>query len=231
MFTALIKACGDLFIPAVLAVLVRSLAITVAIFVALAFLLAWALTGADPCGWAGLDACPLGGAAGSLGGIVAAALAFWLLFPAVALGVLAAFTEDVVAAVEARHYRERAATERQLGFAGAALLGLQSSARLLLVNVVALPFYLLLLVTGVGPLILFVLVNGWAAGRDFGEMVAYRRGDREARRRWLRASRTERTGIGLACACLFLVPLLNLLAPVIGAAAVTHLYHRPRQAC
>jgi len=219
MLTALIKGVGDLFIPAVLGILVRSLAITVAIFVVLAALLGWAFTGADPCDWIGLDTCPLGGAAGSIGGIVVAVLGFWFLFPAVAFGVLAAFAEDVVAAVEARHYPESAATVRRLGFTGTALLGLRSSARLLLVNIVALPLYLILLVTGIGPLILFVLVNGWAAGRDLGEIVAFRRGDREARRRWLHATRWDRAGIGLACACLFLVPLLNLLAPVIGAAA------------
>jgi len=226
MLSALIKAIGDLFIPRILAILVRSLAITVAIFVALAFLLGWAFIGADPCGWLDMDACPLGGAAGSIGGIVAAALAFWFLFPAVGFGVLAAFAEDVIAAVETHHYPGSAAAARRLGFGGTALLGLKSSARLLLVNVVALPFYLILLVTGIGPLILFVIVNGWAAGRDLGEMVAFRRGDRDARRRWLYDSRWDRSGIGVACACLFLVPLLNLLAPVIGAAAVTHLYHR-----
>jgi uncharacterized protein involved in cysteine biosynthesis len=229
MLTALLKACGDLFTPAIFAILARSLAIAVVIFVALAFLLGWALTGSDPCDWVGLDSCPLGGAAGSLGGILFAVLGFWLLFPAVALGVLAAYAEDVVAAVEARHYPEGVPSVRRLGLGGMALLGLRSSARLLLVNLVALPFYLLLLITGVGPVILFVLVNGWAAGRDFGEMVAYPRGDAEARRRWLRATRATRTGIGVACACLFLVPFLNLLAPVIGAAAVTHLYHRTRR--
>ena len=230
MFTALTKACGDLFTPGVLAILARSLAITVAIFVALAFLLGWALTGSDPCDWAGLDSCQLGGAAGSFGGIFLAILGFWLLFPAVALGVLAAFVEDVVAAVEARHYPASGPEVKRLGFGGTLLLGLKSSARLLLVNLVALPLYLVLLITGIGPLILFVLVNGWAVGRDFGEMVAYRRGDAQARLLWLHATRFDRTVIGVACACLFLVPLLNLLAPVIGAAAVTHLYHRAPRA-
>jgi len=230
MLTSLLKACGDLFTPAVLAILARSLAITAAIFVALAFLLGWALTGSDPCDWVGLDSCPLGGAAGSFGGIALAILGFWLLFPAVALGVLAAFVEDVVAAVEARHYPESTPSVRRLGLGAMAWLGLRSSLRLLLVNLVALPFYLLLLITGIGPLILFVAVNGWAVGRDFGEMVAWRRGDAQARLLWMHATRFDRTAIGVACACLFLVPVLNLLAPVIGAAAVTHLYHRAPRA-
>jgi hypothetical protein len=224
----LLKSLSDLFDARVLAVIVRSLAITVAVFVALAVMLVWTLKGADLCAWANLGRCPLDGTGGAIGGVALTLLASWLLFPAVALGVLTAFVERIVAAVEARNYPESLGVTHELGLTGTALLGLKSGARLLLINLTMLPFYLLLLVTGIGPFILFVLVNGWAAGQDFGEMVAARRGDRSHQRLWLRATRADRTGIGVVCACLFLVPILNLLAPVIGAAAVTHLYHRRR---
>jgi uncharacterized protein involved in cysteine biosynthesis len=111
-----------------------------------------------------------------------------------------------------------------------AWLGLRSAGRVIVYNLIALPFYLLLLVTGIGPLILFVIVNGIAFGRDLGEMVAARHGDAAARQAWLGATRLQRMLIGSTVTGLFLVPVANLLAPVFGAAMTVHLFHRRRPA-
>lgn len=226
MLTNLGLAIGDLGDRRVLAVLVRSLLVSLAIFAGLALLLGWALTGADPCGWLLDDSCPLGASAGGFGALILTAIGFWFLFPAVALGVISAYADRIVAAVEARHYPAALATARPLGLVGGALLGLRSSGRLILYNLIALPFYLLLLITGVGPLILFVLVNGIAVGRDFGELASARHGDKASRRAWLAATRGDRALIGILVAALFLVPFVNLIAPVMGAAMAAHLYHR-----
>jgi uncharacterized protein involved in cysteine biosynthesis len=43
---------------------------------------------------------------------------------------------------------------------------------------------------------------------------------------WLRATRGERAILGLLATALFMVPFANFLAPVIGAAMATHLFHR-----
>jgi uncharacterized protein involved in cysteine biosynthesis len=223
MLRALTLALADLGDRRVLAVLAKSLLVTLLLFVGLGLLLAWALRGVDPCDWAGIDPCPIGASISGLGAVVLTGIGLWLLFPAVALGVIAGFADEVVAAVERRH--ELAAGGRRLGLIGAALLGLRGSARLLVYNLIALPFYLMLLLTGVGTLALFVLVNGLALGSDLGELVAARHGDRGDRRMWLRATRGPRMAIGTAVAAIFLVPVLNLLAPVIGAAAMTHFFH------
>jgi uncharacterized protein involved in cysteine biosynthesis len=230
MFSSIALAIGDLFDRQIIRITILSLAITLATFAGLAVMFSWAFSGSDPCAFLDFDTCQIDSTAGLLGGIGLTLVLVWLLFPAVAIGVIVGFAERIMKAVEARHYPQSLASVRPLGATGLALLGLKSSARLIVVNIIALPFYIILLVTGVGPLILFVLVNGWAAGRDFGEMVSYRHGDREARRRWLYKSKSGRTLIGIACACLFLVPFLNLLAPILGVAAVTHLYHRSARA-
>jgi uncharacterized protein involved in cysteine biosynthesis len=154
------------------------------------------------------------------------ALAIWLLFPAVALGVISAYSDQIIAAVEARHYPVALEIARPMGAIDGMLLGLRSSGRLILYNLVALPLYLLLLVTGIGTLIAFLLINGIAIGRDFGEMAAARHGDRASRHAWLRNTRGDRALIGILAAAIFLVPIANLLAPVIGAAMAAHLYHR-----
>ena len=53
-------------------------------------------------------------------------------------------------------------------------MGLASALRALVFNLLALPLYLVLLVTGVGTVALFALVNALLLGRDLGEMVAVR---------------------------------------------------------
>lgn len=229
MISALGLALGDLADRRVLGVLLRSLIATLLIFAGVTALLAWALDGVDPCAILDTASCPLGPSEGVVGGVLLGLLAVWLLFPAVAIGVLSAYADRIVGAVEQRHYPAQAATARPLGLSGNAALGLRSSARLLLLNLPALPFYLLLLVTGIGPAILFVAVNGLALGRDLGEMVSLRHLDRTGRRIWYRESRAARLLLGMAVTGLFLVPGVNLLAPVLGAAAATHLFHRRRR--
>jgi len=98
--------------------------------------------------------------------------------------------------------------------------------RLVLFNLVAMPFYILLLVTGIGPFILFVIVNGLAFGRDVADLAAARHGDRASRRAWIKSTRGEQGLIGTFASALFLVPIVNLAAPVIGAAAAIHLFNR-----
>ena len=107
-------------------------------------------------------------------------------------------------------------------------MGLRSSGQILLYNLLALPFYLVLLVTGVGPIILFVIVNGLAFGRDLGELATARHGTRAEGKAWLTTHRGETRLLGIAVSALFLIPFANLIAPVLGVAAAVHLYQRGR---
>ena len=228
MIRSLSLALGDLADPRLIGIVVRSLLVTLLIFVGLGFLFAWALNGADPCGLIGDATCQLGPAASSFGAIILAALLLWFLFPAVAIGVISAYMDRIIGLVEARHYPEASLRARPIGLIAGLALGLRSVLRLLVYNLIALPLYLVLLLTGVGVIIAFLLVNGLAFGRDLGEMVAARHGDRASRRAWLRASRADRALIGLIVSAIFLVPFLNLLAPVLGAAMIVHAFHGGR---
>jgi uncharacterized protein involved in cysteine biosynthesis len=230
MIRALALAIGDLADPRLLGVLLRSLLVTLLIFVGLGVILTWALDGADPCAWWGDGGCELGLAASSLGAVLLAAMGLWLLFPAVAIGVISTYMDRIIALVEARHYPAAAARARPIGWGAGAALGLRSTLRLLAYNIVALPLYLILLVTGVGTIVAFVIVNGLAFGRDLGEMVAARHGDGSARKEWLRSSRSARAAIGMIVTAIFMVPFVNLLAPILGATMIAHHYHRPQAA-
>jgi CysZ protein len=225
MITAFALALSDLADRRILSILLRSLLLTLAIFVGLGAIAGWALAGADPCNWIGAGSCTLGAGGSALGALLLLVVGLWFLFPAIALGVITGFMDRVVAAVEQRHYPAAAASARPLGLARALWLGLASGARLLLYNLLALPFYLLLLVTGIGPLLLFLAVNGAAFGRDLGAMVAIRHPQNDSKA-WLRATRGDRLLLGGIVTGLFLLPFINLLAPILGAAAATHLYHR-----
>lgn len=227
MLKAFPLAFAQLGDPLIRRVLLKSMLVTLALFVAASMLFGWLLTGANPCGIGPLDyQCTLGSGAGTLAAVVLGIAGLWFLFPAIAIGVIGFFADEVVEAVELRHYPAAAARARAPGLARSAGIGLRSSARLLLWNLLALPFYLLLLVTGIGPFILFFAVNAIALGRDLGEMVAIRHLEGEALHRWLGATRLSRMLLGLAATGLFMVPFLNLLAPFLSAAAATHLFHR-----
>lgn len=220
---ALALSFSQLGDPAILKVLGKSLLITLAIFLLLGWGLSFGFEAALE--WAGLEE---GSDAGTLLAVLATLIGAWLLFRFVALFVLQFFAEEVVRAVEARHYPEAASAARSLAFHEEMQNGVRSTMRALLVNLVALPFAILLLVTGIGTALLFWAVNAFLLGRELQDMV------------WLRHRRDtaeiaplgqgRRFLLGGAIAALLMVPFLNLLAPVLGAASATHLVHRRRAA-
>jgi len=218
---AFARALGQLGDRRVLAVLAKSMGVTLAVFAALG-IAAWhganRLIESYAAGW------------GELGGLVAiltAMIGGWLLFRVVALAVLQFFADEVVLAVEARHYPQAAASARKLPLREEARNAAGGVLRAVLVNLAALPVALLLLVTGVGTALLFWAVNAWLLGRELQDMA------------WLRhrtdphaappLSALTRLALGGIVAALLLVPFVNLIAPVLGAAAATHLVHGHRR--
>ena len=218
---ALALSFSQLGDPAILKVLGKSLAITLGIFA----LLGWALSFAFEAAleWAGITG---GGGAGTLLAILATLIGAWLLFRFVALFVLQFFAEEVVRAVEARHYPREASAARSLAFREELANGLKSTSRALLANLVALPFAVMLLVTGVGTALLFWAVNAFLLGRELQDMVWLRHRRDEAEAAPLAQGR--RLMLGGAVAGLLMIPFANLLAPVLGAASATHMVHRGR---
>jgi CysZ protein len=150
----------------------------------------------------------------------------WLLWRAVAIAVIGLFADEVVEAVEARHYPDALKSAHHVSFARSLRMGLGSAARAVLANLVASPIYLALLITGVGTAAAFFLVNAWLLGRDFGDMVAARHMPPDALPAFRASTRVPRFLLGAAGTALLLVPILNLLGPLIGAAMATHFFHR-----
>jgi CysZ protein len=220
---ALWRALPQIFHPAARAVLLKSLALTLLVFAATGAL-AWMGLRAFflRIGWGG-SGSGLAQVAGA-GAIAIAIVAGWLLFRTVATVIVGLFADAVVIAVERESYPDAAARARPVTLANGTALALRSLGRNLGWNLIALPFYIALLVTGIGTMLLFLAVNAHVAGRDLADMVESRHPDLHAippRTRWL---------MGFVSAALFLLPVVNLLAPIWSAAMAVHVLHgRDRQ--
>lgn len=214
---ALAKAFGQLADRRVIAVVAKSVGLTLAVFVAAgAGLYAGLAALIESYGydgeWAGLAA------------VVIVPVALWLLFRVVAMAVLQFFADEIVAAVEAQHYPAQAAQAQPLPFRRDLANSVRGLARALGYNLLALPVAAVLTFTGIGPALVFITVNAVLLGRELTDMA------------WLRHSRGddrtspvgagERLLLGAAIAGMMLVPVVGLLGPVVGAAAGTHLVLR-----
>lgn len=213
-FALALKQLGE---PRVLRVLVKSLAVTLVLF---------ALLGVG--GYYGLTALfarwPALAASSELIAVLILLLLGVLLWRVLALLVLQLFADEVVVAVEARHYPAAAASARQLGLHEELANGLKGAGRAVLFNLLAIPVALLLLVTGLGAPLVFLLVNAVLLGRELQDMVWLRHRPGPTAPAPLR--QWERFALGGAVTALLAVPFINLLAPLLGAAAATHLIHR-----
>ena len=226
MFRAFFLSLGDLADPAIMRVFAKSIALTLAIFLLLGagmwFATRWLVI--DQLGWD-----ETAGNLAAISGFLAMLLFGWVLFRAIAVAVIWLFGDEIVIAVERRHYPQALATAHQVPVARSLALGLQSAARALLVNIVLIPAYVLLLVTGFGTPLLFYAANGWLLGSDLGEMVAARHLSNAEMKQWARDTRWTRWDLGVIVAALMSVPIVNLVAPVLGAAMATHQFHGRRR--
>lgn len=213
---AFLLVLGDLSQPRVLRVLLQSLALTLLLLAAagtaIFFAARWALAH-----WQWLDGALLD-MAGILT-VLALIAGSWLLFRAVAIVVIGLFADGIVADVEGRHYPAAAARAVDVGWRQSITLAFASVVRLIGGNLLALPVYILLLVTGIGTPIFALLVNAVLLGRDLEAMVLARHPDRP------RLDRPARWSLGLLSAASFVVPVANLLAPIVSAAMAVHMLH------
>ncbi|MFC2998937.1 EI24 domain-containing protein [Falsiroseomonas tokyonensis] len=197
----------------------------------LAFGALGALAGLVGLGW--LSAWGLGAVAGGEGwlataaaaaGALLVAVAAWWLFIPLLLAISGLFLDGVAEAVERRHYPALPPPQ------GASVPAQVWSSTVLAAQMVALTLVLLplsLLLPGIG-LVLLWAVAAIGLGQGLFEGVALRRMGTEAARALRRRRRLAIWSLGGLLALVAAVPGLNLLVPVLGTAAMTHLLHRAR---
>ena len=210
-FLPALRAMRQLGDPVLQGVVVGSIALTLALFAALG----WAAqrVGHD---WLGLA----GWLSGLLGG-VGAALGAWLLFLPVASVVATLFVDQIANRVERRYY-SWLAPARAASIAAQLWDGVVLGGQVLVLQVIALVLALPLF--GMS-LPLGWAVAAWAIGRGLFVAVAMRRMPRRAALELYRARRADVLLQGALMTAASLVPLLNLLVPVAGVAAMVHVLH------
>lgn len=210
----------DLFRARIFAVVATGVALTLGLFIALQVLAFWALRawGPESISLPWLGSVPIGEAL-SWGSLALFPLMSLFLAAPVAASFAGLFSEQVSERVEAAHLYPRG---RGLGF----LEGLSDS--LVVLGAVVLVSIAVLVVTPfVGPLapVLFYGANGWLLGREFFHMAARRHLPAEGADALRRDRGGAVTALGIGIALLLTVPLLNIVVPVLAAAAYTHLFH------
>jgi CysZ protein len=213
--------------PKVRSVLWRGLFVTLLLFAGLAWGVFKGIAMIETAGWPAWLRDFWAAGAGDAAAFLLSMLLTGLAFTSIATAVMAMWQDEVIVAVETRYYP--ANKGHALGLGVELAMGGRAAIRAALINAALLPAYLLLLVTGIGPLVLFIIANGWALGREYLEAVAARHVPLGESRAWPGQHKWDSWGIGFMTAGLFAVPVLNLVAPLIGAMMATHIFHRERE--
>ncbi len=216
MFASIGKALALIFDPALFGVVLKSLLLTVLLFVVLLIGVEGALyllpTLGEP--WVNRLLAILAPVLFILG--------FFVLGAPVAALFGSLFLGDIAKAIEARSYagdpKAPGATFATNLSAGARLAGL-----VVLADLVLLPTDVLL--PGIGE-VATILVNGFLLGREYFELAALRHLSVKASDALRRRHSGAVFGGGLIISVLSMIPFANLFAPLFGAALMVHLFKR-----
>ncbi len=199
----------------------RALLWSIAIFTALFAIVWWVITTTAMfgIGWLEWLADAAGWAAAIIAGVV--------LFPGAVLAVLTFMLDDVARAVEARHYPDLAPPRRQ-PFSETLASALRLAGIVVGLNLLFLPVYIVLFFFPPLNLFVFYGLNGYLLGREYFELVAFRRLEPDAVRDLRRRNRGRLFSAGVVIAILLTIPLINWLMPAVAAAFMLHMFERLR---
>ncbi len=222
------KALGQIGDPRFRRVLLLGLALTIALLIGVyagtLALIEWFAPASVEIPFVG----PVGGldtllSIGSV--LLITGLSVFLMMPVAAL-FSGLFMEDVVQAVEDRHYAALPPAPR-LKLSDSLIDALNFFGLLIAANLLALALY-----PFAGPLIpvVFWAVNGFLLGREYFTLVAMRRLGRQGAKALRRRHSAAIWIAGTLMAAPLSIPLLNLVIPVLGVATFTHMFHRLNRA-
>ncbi|WP_230531765.1 sulfate transporter family protein [Microvirga roseola] len=220
LIQAVFAAAREVFSPALRPILWKSLGLTAALLVlvwlGLTRLLDYLLTGHDlVAAYPVVDSFAyfLAGA-----GLIVALI---YLLPAVSAIVAGYFLDDVAEVVERKDYPADPPGQA-LPLGKSILYGLRFAGLSLLVNLVAL---LLFFIPGVN-IVAFFAANAYLLGREYFELAAGRFWPAQDVSRMRVENRGTVLAAGAVLAGLVLIPVLNLVTPIFGAALMVHLHKR-----
>lgn len=147
-----------------------------------------------------------------------------IFFPPIATVFMSLYLDDVVDAVENKYYPDRKAGKR-LGVGHLAYLAVRLAFMIIFLNIIVIPLYVFFFWVPFVPLVIFYTLNSYLLGWGYYEMVAVRHlGIREAGQH-RKSIRGQVLGGGFVITLLYSFPVINLTAPILGAAILAHLFH------
>lgn len=222
MISAFFKAFGDLGDPRMRSILWQTIGLSIITAMLLWSGLSWLLSSTELIGDVPIVGGWLETAVDWLGSVAVFVLVV-LLMPAF-LGLYASFyIEAICRAVEARHYPHLQPPRNQ-SIMEAIIIGLKF-------GVLLIAFNLLLLVFIFFPPIYVVAgwaVNGHLLGREYLEMVGFRRMDPRHLRDYRLKKRSPIFMSGLMLAVVASIPVVNLILPLFGTAMMLHVFEATR---
>src|SRR5882757_1612164 len=211
-FELAVRQLGD---PRLRGVIWWSLLLSLALQIGIAVLAWWALRSFANFEWKWINEAVvwLGG-----GAVVVLAL---MLFPASFGIVISIFMEKIADIVESEHYPQLGPA-RGIPIWTGIWTGIAFLMAVVVINLLMLPFYIVaIFVAGLGA-VLFYGINGWLTGRVYYEQVALRRLSPAEVKAWRRANSGVLWLTGIVIVFLGTIPILNLIVPVLGVAAMVH---------
>lgn len=224
ILSSYLLALGQIGDPAFRRVLGRGVALALGLLLAasagVVALVAWLVPNTVAIPWIDRTA-PLGALLTWAAVPVVLALSVVLMVP-VASAMTSLFLDEVAEAVEARHYPALPPARAQ-PWSEAARDAASSFGVVFLANVLALG--LSLVAAPLAPLI-WLGLNGWLLGRESFRVAALRRLPPDAVAALARRHRGRIWALGAVAALPLAVPVVNLVAPTLAAAAFAHLFQR-----
>jgi CysZ protein len=217
MIRAYSKAIAQLSDPKIRAIIWKSVAGTILGFIFLIIAVGWALANTALFEIAWVET-----AVDIFGGLATAIIAI-VLFPGIVGALVSVLLEDVADAVEARHY-PGLGTPLEMGWGTLITTSLRLILLTVVLNLLFLPLYL---IPGIN-IAVYYGVNGVLLGREYFEVVALRRLSPSDVAVLKKRHRSSIWVMGAATAFLFTIPVVNMVAPVLGTAAMVHFFHRAR---
>ncbi|MEC9347536.1 MAG: EI24 domain-containing protein [Pseudomonadota bacterium] len=147
----------------------------------------------------------------------------WMLFPVVATAMVSIFVDEIPGIVEARHYpADPAGRDPELW--PSLRRSIPFTLLVLAVNLLLLPLYVVSIWIPPIYVAVYFLVNGWFLGREYFELVAIRHHDEAGVYAARKRNSTLVLLTGVAITFGLTLPFVSLVIPVVGVAAMVHIY-------
>ena len=146
------------------------------------------------------------------------------LFVPLSTVFISIYLDDIVDAVEERFYFENKAGKR-LGIGALLWIACVLAFWIIVLNILVIPLYFVFFFVPFVSLGIFIFLNSYLLGWGYYEMVAVRHLGRAGAAQHRRYIRSEILLGGLLITGLYTLPVINMVAPIIGAAILCHLFH------